>query len=307
LPLYIAYQLTIDSALVLPELVPAGEERRDPEIIIRIGAIERPVASPRIGRNCLEATPRRMCFTWENIGLFLVQNGNEIVIEPAPAVEARALRLYLLGPVFASLLHQRGFLVLHASAVALNGSGVGFLGGSGWGKSTLAAAFQANGHALIADDVIAVKTGEDTAPCVFPAFPQIKLWPEAAQAIGADPQALIPLQSNFAKRAHRVRETFSLEPYPLTRLYILAEHDQPQPEIIGLAPQAALLELVRYSFLARLLPATGASEAHFRQCARLAQRVPVCILRRRRDLAELADLAHVVASDILHATAHEAR
>jgi len=233
------------------------------------------------------------------VGLFLVQNGNEIVIEPALQVEESALRLYLLGPAFATLLHQRGFLVLHASAVALNGSGVGFLGGSGWGKSTLAAVFQAGGHALIADDVIAVDTGQDAAPYVFPAFPQIKLWPEAAEAIGADPQTLVSLHPNLEKRARRVAETFNLEPYPLTRLYILAEHDRPEPEIARLAPQVALLELVRHSFLARLLPATGTSESHFRQCAGLVQRIPVCVLRRRRVLADLADLARAIETDLL--------
>jgi hypothetical protein len=299
LPVYIAYHLTIDSALVLPELVPSGEASRTPEIIIRLGVVEYPSAAPVIEKNCLEATPQQVCFSWEQVGLFLVQNGNEIVIEPAPEVEESALRLYLLGPVFATLLHQRGFLVLHASAVAVNGRGVGFLGGSGWGKSTLAAVFQARGHALIADDVIAVDTSQDAAPCVFPAFPQIKLWPEAAEAIGADPQTLILLHPHFEKRARRVANTFTLEPYPLTRLYILAEHDRPEPEIVRLPPQAALLELVRHSFLARLLSATGASESHFRQCAGLVQRVPVCVLRRRRSLADLSDLAHTIETDLM--------
>jgi len=298
LPVYIAYRLTIHSALALPELIQAGEGCGDPQITIRLGVIERPAASSMIGKSCLEAAPRRACFSWENIGTFLVQNGNEIVIEPAPEVEESALRLYLLGPVFAVLLHQRGFLVLHASAVAVNGKGVGFLGGSGWGKSTLAAVLQSRGHVLIADDVIAVETYLDAQPCVFPAFPQIKLWPEAAQAIGIHPENLLPLHPQFKKRARRVANTFSLEPYPLTRLYILAEHEKLEPEIVMLAPQAALVELVRHSFLARLLQATGASATHFHQCAKLVQQVPVCVLRRRWALAELDDLAGAVEADL---------
>src|SRR2546421_132869 len=71
------------------------------------------------------------------VGAFLVRGGREIVVDPAPGVEARVLRLSILGPAFGLLLHQRGRFVLHASAVASGGGVLAFAGGSGWGKSTL--------------------------------------------------------------------------------------------------------------------------------------------------------------------------
>ena len=55
------------------------------------------------------------------------------------------------------LLQQRGYLVLHASAVAAGGTAVAFLGHAGWGKSTTAAALYAQGYGLVTDDVLAVE------------------------------------------------------------------------------------------------------------------------------------------------------
>ena len=63
------------------------------------------------------------------------------------------LRTFLLGPALAVLLHQRGRLVLHAGAVAVNGRVAAFLGGPSWGKSTTTAALDRRGHGIMADDV----------------------------------------------------------------------------------------------------------------------------------------------------------
>jgi ABC-type glutathione transport system ATPase component len=74
------------------------------------------------------------------VGAFLVRGGREIMIDAVPGVDARTLRLSLLGPALALVLHQRGRFVLHASTVAVAGSAIAFLGEKGWGKSTIAAA-----------------------------------------------------------------------------------------------------------------------------------------------------------------------
>src|SRR5205085_11497996 len=89
-------------------------------------------------------------------GAFLMRAGREIVVDPAEGVSGDVLRLYLLGPVLALALHQRGWLMLHASAVAMGQQAVAFLGGSGWGKSTMAGVLHQRGHALVADDFVAV-------------------------------------------------------------------------------------------------------------------------------------------------------
>ncbi len=80
---------------------------------------------------------------WHSVATFLVREGRLVTVDPAPGIDQGTLRIFLLGPVLAALLRQRGYLVLHASAVAYSGGAAAFLGLSGRGKSTLAAALHA--------------------------------------------------------------------------------------------------------------------------------------------------------------------
>src|SRR5262249_29493195 len=82
-------------------------------------------------------------------GRFLVRNGNEILIAPAPSSDSE-IGVYLLGTAFGVLCHQRGIPPLHASAIDVADGCVAFVGGTGAGKSTLVAALAARGHQVIA-------------------------------------------------------------------------------------------------------------------------------------------------------------
>ena len=56
----------------------------------------------------------------EGVATALLQEGRQVTVDPAPGVRGSLLQSFLLGPVLAFLLHQRGLLVLHASAVGSN-------------------------------------------------------------------------------------------------------------------------------------------------------------------------------------------
>lgn len=60
------------------------------------------------------------------------------------------------GALPAFLLYLRGVLVLHASAVEIDGRIVAFTGGSGRGKSTMATLMCAAGAAILTDDLLRV-------------------------------------------------------------------------------------------------------------------------------------------------------
>lgn len=153
---YLAFGLRIASALRFPELL-AGDGSAEVEIHLAA-----PLPPGSLARQTSIETlvaPNEWRLTYGDVGVLTVRDGRRIELAPVDGASRRTVRLALLGQGMAVLLHQRGFLVLHASAVEIAGRAVAFLGDSGSGKSTLAAALHERGHRLVADDVVAVRIG----------------------------------------------------------------------------------------------------------------------------------------------------
>lgn len=291
---YTAFGLGIRSALPLPELLASNGA---PDVVVRLGRVGHMPPVVADGGCSFWASPEEARLFYENVGAFRVMGGREIVVDPAPEVDERILRLIVLGPAMATLLHQREFLVLHANSVAVNGGAVAFLGKPGQGKSTLSAALYARSHGLVADDVTAIHIGTGHS-VVYPGFPQIKLCPDAAVSMGDDPETLPLISPRLNKRARRATRRFPQEPLPLKRIYLL--EDGPHMEIEPLRPQEAIMALVIHSYplVAFLLKPTGTAPAHLRQCTELAGCVPICRLTSQRSLSALPNLARFVEEDL---------
>jgi hypothetical protein len=245
----------------------------------------------------LHASAEEVFLCWEDAGSFLVRGGRQIIVDPFPGVDERIIRHCILGPALGVLLHQRRQLVLHASAVAVSGGAVAFLGEAGCGKSTMAAALYARGHGIVADDVTVVRADE-AHPTVLPGFPQLKLWPEAAIAVGNAPETLPRVEPNLEKRARRTDHEFSPDPLPLRCIYVLAEDETQQ--IAPIRSQEALMELIRHSYTKSLLRVVGAS-SHFLQCSSIVKNVTIRSLKRPRSLSSLSDIAQLVEKDLVEA------
>lgn len=283
---YQAYGLGIHSALPLPGLVAAAAGR---DVAVRLLPGDSAAAAAADPAWSLEMSGAVAVLSIGGIGVFQVRDGQTIEIAPAPGADARLLALYVLGNVMALLLHQRGLFVLHASAVAVAGGAVAFLGQPGWGKSSIAAALHARGHAVIADDVTPVRVARGAA-AVLPGFPQLKLAADVVACLGCDPGWLRCLHPLEEKRGWRVAGSFPDIALPLRRLYVLEPGTT-----VGVAPirpPDAIVELVRHSYPTRLLQPGGAG--HFRQAAEIARTVPIYRLTRSAALATLPDLARLV-------------
>ncbi len=282
--------VVIQSPFALPEL---SRTKAKADVQVRMGAGRCVPREAESAESCLLVGETDAHLHWSDVGTFVVRGGHEVVIHPAAAVDPSVLRHFLLGPVLAVLLRQRGLLVLHAAAVEVNDGAVLFLGGSGWGKSTIAAALHQRGHRVVTDDVAAVDVLA-AGPLVLCGVPQLKLWPDAIAAVGDSVDALPRLHPSLEKRARRVARAEATEPIRLQHIYALAMgKDQ---SIDRLAPRGALVELLRHSFGARTLRGVRTAE-HFRQCAQVAGRVPVAQVTVRRSLAELPALAQLIEQD----------
>jgi hypothetical protein len=260
---YRTYGFCVASSFVLPELV---RDQCAYEVQIRRGSAGH-VPNATVNEDGHEVSGDDVLLSFPRVGAFRIRGGREIVVEPLPGVDEAVVRLSLLGPALAVLLHQRGFLVLHASCVVMDGA-VAFLGDSKWGKSTTAAALYRSGRPLVADDVLAVDL-RSGSPTVRQAFPQVKLWPESVRALGIEPQELREIHPDLEKRAFRAQVGFGDDDLPLARMYVLS--DGPEVRVEALEEQEAFVELIRHSYAASLLRDTGTETAHFAQCTSLAR------------------------------------
>ena len=288
---YLAYGLGIHSDLELPELT-RGPAPAD--IVVRRGASPDERGRHASSDMLLRATTDEASLYWPDVGTFVLRHGREITLDPRADASSTLIRLYLLGPVLGLLLHQRGLFVLHASAVALDGGVVAFLGHSGRGKSTTAAILHARGGAVVADDAVAVDLAAPGGPVALPGFSQLKLWPDALTALGENPEDLPRVHPAEPKRA-RLARSVTTTPQPLRRLYLLT--DAESLDLEPLHGHAAVFEVLQHTFIAPALEQLGSSR-FLAECAQLAATVPVRRLRRPRRLASLEGLAALVEADV---------
>jgi hypothetical protein len=296
---YFAYGLHIQSPLRLPELVDDNSRAR-PDAVIRFGRVGKKPLVKVDGAYQVERDAI-YCF-WREAGIFLVHGGREIIIEPGPEIEKLVLQPFITGPLLALLLHQRGLLILHASAVEVDGAAIAFLGDKGWGKSTTAASMLMRQHRLIADDVAALDIKDDGSIQVLPAFPQIKLLPHACNSLGIDPEETPRLHPKIDKRVYSDRNGFSPAPVSLMHIYVLDKGKRLLIERLG--RQEAFMELVRHSYAAKHLAATKTLASHFRQCGKVASSVATFRLKRPFVLSELHCMTKSVEQHV-YSTCHQ--
>jgi hypothetical protein len=213
---YVAYGLSIDSDFAFPELAPGL--RREPEVTIRAGSVSETLDEPYAVGVLYQAAPGRFLLNVPRIARYLVADGSAIVIERAAGAEDADVRVFLLGSVFGALLHQRGVLPLHGSAIAAPAGAVLFLGASVSGKSTLGAEFQRRGYRILADDICAVTAGPDGGSCLWPGYPRLHLWADAAEKLGLELDGLARVRPKLEKYSVPI-EHFSPESLPVSAIY----------------------------------------------------------------------------------------
>ncbi len=277
---YQAYQLRIASDIALNELQPAAAGQ---DVEIRLKKPE-----PRSGgRNILWEQGRgEAVFTFPGAGRFEVRGGREVIVTPEPQAEPAFLRLYVQGMMLAAILHQRGYFVLHASLVNVDGGAIAFVGAVGAGKSTMAAALHSRGCAVVADDNAAVDLG-GTIPMTVPAFPSLKVYPAVAESLGFGRSSLQPMHHSQLKQAQGVGQGFSDVPLPLDAIYVL---DRTAPEgITRLAAAKSVAEMIRHSVPTRW--GVAGDGAHLVACSRLAGSIPVFHVRTFSSLDQVPVIA----------------
>lgn len=239
-------------------------------------------------------TADEYCFYAPEAGSYRVREGREIVVTPAPGAGWREVRLFLLGAAWGALCHQRGVLVLHASAVRVENAAVAFCAHAGMGKSTLAAWLTVHSYALVSDDLCRVDIPAQGQPTMYLSAPRLKLWRDALGALGWSSEPLDRDHFRFDKFHLPWTEDRAAQPLPLRAIYVLAWDEWSISRLTG---QTALRRFVAAAtYRGVLLEPMGQLSAHWGRCLELVRRVPVWELQRPRDLSAMDQTVALLTS-----------
>ncbi|MBI2425361.1 MAG: hypothetical protein HYV27_21220 [Candidatus Hydrogenedentes bacterium] len=291
---YDVFGLTVRSTFPCPEF---PEGHGEPDVSMSLGEVPDRIDGPLAKGVLFEASPEEFVLNMDGIAKYHVCNGNRITIAPAPGADQDSIRLFLVGSVFGALLHQRGMLPLHASAVEIDGGAILFCGESGAGKSTLAAAFAKRGYRVLADDLVVIATDAQPVPLALPGKRNVLLWRDALCQLELDPDSLPRVRPVLDKHAHPLLENYCDTPIPAKRIYVLSAHNQDtflRVPVRG-AKKFACLKNNTYRF--RFMPGVSGKKPHMDQCSTLARHVEVLHVTRPRGGYRLEELVNLIEAD----------
>lgn len=217
------------------------------------------------------------------MGRILAREGKEIIVDPARGGEEREVRLLLLGSAIGAILQQRGYLTLHSSAILSNRGAVLFLGPSGAGKSSMAAAFMKRGYHILTDDISSVALVNRDQIRLYPGFPQLKLWPDAVNALGIADRDLRPIMNGVTKLALPVRENFQSQPHHIYQIIVLTAKGARYAIFDSLSQLEKLRVLRAHTYRHEFLQDKAEMQKHIDLCGSLAVNVDMTLFSRGTD------------------------
>ncbi len=290
LPIYLAYGIKLASVIELP--LPSANSVVSTEAVdvqIRYGDVPVSLDQPITSAPAFQAKPNLFLFFLPGVGRFLVRDGREVLVQPAAGVGEDLLGLHISQSIMGALLHQRGQLPLHASAVLVRGGCVAFMGHSGGGKSTLAAALGLRGYQCLCDDICAV-TVLNGVPVTWPGIRRHKLWSDAAEALGMSTKSVPRAHPEGERYRFPERSALPNQPVQLKRIYVLEEARTQLAGISRLPGWEAMKQLIGHTYRPRYVEALAGEPAYFEAYTAIAAAVPLFLWSRPWGLDVLGSL-----------------
>ncbi len=257
--------------------VPTSERAGETDVFIQIAPGDSPV-----GKNAgrfIEHSVERSLINITNVADFEITEGRQIRVWPMAAARQKDIEIFLFGPAWATLCHQRGMLPLHASAIVSRGGITAFAGHSGSGKSTIAALLNSLGYELLADDILPVSFDQNLIPGAWPYLRRLKLHRDPIVQLALTPAEMVgdTLDEKYFVFPKR---TANDKWRVLKRLYLLEKNvtdsHLTMEKITGADAVRALIDQT-YHF--NYILGTRLLGHHLAFCARLASKILVYRLR----------------------------
>jgi len=248
LTLYHLYGLAVASDFECPELTEItpeiAAERGYATVELRRSSAPLQLEGATVLADWISATRDACLCHFSDIARFLIERPDRITVEMLPGAAESDMRAYLFGTGFGTLMHMRGLVPLHISAIQAPDGVTAFTGPSGAGKSTKVAELHfKHGWQVICDDV-AVLHPHDTVPVLHAGMNRIKLWNDAVARFGVDPTRLTRDIMREDKFHLHDPEMFVAEPQVLQRIIEIGDHGRHLDEPNGAGAFTLLMNAI---------------------------------------------------------------
>lgn len=214
-------------------------------------------------------------------------------------VDEATLEHQLVDQILPRLLNHIGELVVHASALGINGRHALFLGASGMGKSTLAGLLRIRGHLVLSDDCVQVMA-KDSECIALPTYPSLRLLKDSMEMLYPRDSDSFPVAGWSEKRRVPVDPVVrDGESTSIDAIYLLGDPTKSGDtiQITPIAPAEACLTLITHSFRMDL-GNHAATARHLAHCSAIARMVPAFRLNFPRSFDRHDDIAAAIVGHL---------
>jgi len=279
--LYLLHGLIVKSSFVIPELIPAEQEKVNKiDVTITFGKVPKTIDYPVINNSELKLSEKERYFLVKGLAHFYIANGNTIIIEQIEHIQMARIRVYILGGCIGAILSQRNMIPIHGSSVLINGLGIIFSGSSGSGKSTITTSFINKGCKFLSDDITAICKNDNGQFVIHPSYPLQKICNDAKEIIRYEYSEIKLVDSLRNKYAVFSISNFWNKVITLNGLFHIAAEETSEVYVYEICGNEKITTLLKSIYGINAIQHLGIKPDFFKQLLELSQKIKIYKLVR---------------------------